>query len=280
MNRFLKLVHMEIHRFRWVLIGLLSITAVCQISALIWTLKKALAQKEEQLLGDIGRSSYYADVPDIITFEWAMFNTQMWFILPILLCIGVLSVYVFFVWYRDWMGRNTFIYRLLMLPTARHNLYFAKITAFLLFVFTIVAFQLILLPVEEFVLKLVVPADLRAESHILDVLTINQALVELIPRQFEQFFYKYGLGTVAVLAIFTAILLERSYRRWGILYGLLYLLGCVLVVTSPIFYFGLNSQIIYLYPNEIYLLAMFLFILVASVSVWLGIRLLAKKITV
>jgi hypothetical protein len=280
MNRYLKLVHMEIHRFRWILIAMMGITAIFQFSGLIWTLKKAMAQLEEQKIQGSDTRKYFDSVPDTLTFEWAMSNTQMWFILPVLLCIAVLSLYVFFIWYRDWMGRQTFIYRLLMLPTARHNLFLAKITALLLFVFSIVAFQLVMLPVQELVLKLVVPAELRSESHIVDVININQALVELIPRQFEQFFYIYGLGTIAVLMLFTAILLERSYQRMGILYGILYLAGCVLVVAAPLVYFGLDSSIIPLYPMEIYVLVLLLFFVVAGISVWLGSRLLAKKITV
>ncbi|WP_139992112.1 hypothetical protein [Paenibacillus paridis] len=280
MNRYLKLVHMEIHRFRWILIAMMGITAIFQFSGLIWTLKKAMAQFEEQKIQGSDTRKYFDSVPDTLTFEWAMSNTQMWFILPVLLCIAVLSLYVFFIWYRDWMGRHTFIYRLLMLPTARHNLFLAKITALLLFVLSIVAFQLVMLPVQELVLKLVVPAELRSESHIVDVININQALVELIPRQFEQFFYIYGLGTIAVLMLFTAILLERSYQRMGILYGILYLAGCVLVVAAPFLYFGLDSSIIPLYPMEIYVLVLLLFFVVAGVSVWLGSRLLAKKITV
>ncbi len=46
MNRYLKLVHMEVHRFRWMLAILMGITAVCQISALIWTLTKELSLPE------------------------------------------------------------------------------------------------------------------------------------------------------------------------------------------------------------------------------------------
>lgn len=277
MNRYLKLVHMEVHRFRWMLAILMGITAVCQISTLIWTLKKELSRRREQLPQDIG-NSFQAPSPEQLTFEWAMFNTQLWFILPIIICISVLALYVFFIWYRDWIGRHTFIYRLLMLPTARRNLYLAKISAFLLFVFGFVSFQLVLLPIHNVIFKLIVPADQRADSHIVDAISRNQALVELIPRQFEQFLYYYGIGTIAVLAIFTAILLERSYRRLGILYSVLYLSGCVLTVMSPALLF--DSRHPYLYPNELYFAELIMFVLVLCISVWLGMRLLAKKITV
>jgi len=208
-----------------------------------------------------------------------MLNSQMWYISPILLCIGVLSFYVFFIWYRDWFGRHTFIYRILMLPTARRNIYFSKLTAILLFVFSLISFQLLMLPIHQWLVKLNIPAELRENSPLVDGIIINQALVELIPRQFEQFLYLYGLGAVIVMVLFTVILLERSFHLWGILYGLLYISGCVLIIISPILYFG-DRSIIYLYPNEVYVLALLLFALVSCLSVWLGTRLLTKKITV
>lgn len=277
MNRYLKLVHMEVHRFRWMLAILMGITAVCQIGALIWTVTQELTRRREQLPIEIG-NSFQAPAQEQLTFEWAMFSSQLWFILPILMCISVLALYIFFIWYRDWMGRHTFIYRLLVLPTARRNLYLAKISAFLLFVFGFISFQLILLPIHNIIFKFIVPADQRAGSHIVDAISRNQALVELIPRQFEQFLYSYGIGTIAVIAIFTAILLERSYRRLGIFYGVLYLSGCVLAVMSPALLF--NSRHPYSFPNEIYAEVLIMFALVLCISVWLGMRLLAKKITV
>ncbi|RCW47414.1 hypothetical protein [Paenibacillus prosopidis] len=277
MNRYLKLFHMEVHRFRWMLAILMGITAACQISALIWTLTKELYRRREPVPQDIG-NTFQVSAPEQLTFEWAMANNQLLFILPILICISVLALYIFFIWYRDWIGRHTFIYRLLVLPTARRNLYLAKISAFLLFVFGFVSFQLVLMPILNVIFKLIVPADQRADSHIVDAISRNLALVELIPRQFEQFLYYYGMGTIAVLAIFTAILLERSYRRLGILYGVLYLSGCVLAVMSPSLLF--DSRHPYLYPNELYAAELIMFVFVLCISVWLGIRLLAKKITV
>ncbi|WP_028608713.1 hypothetical protein [Paenibacillus harenae] len=280
MNRYLKLVHMEVHRFRWVLAALMAITAICQISALIVTVLTELSRREERLSQNIGNSSAPVPAKDPLTFEWVMMITQQWFSLPILLSIAVLGLYAFIIWYRDWIGRSTFIYRLLMLPAARSNIYFAKITAFLLFVFGLVSFQLVLLPIEQLIFKLVLPADLRADSHIVEVISINQALAMLIPRGFEQFLYSYGLGTIAILTIFTAVLLERSYRRLGILYGLLYLGACGLAVVFPILFLGVGTPGSSFFPEEIFVIVLVMCALVSCVSVWLGMRLLAGKITV
>ena len=70
------------------------------------------------------------------------FVNSEWFVMPIVLCIAMLMIYVFFIWYRDWFGKNTFIYRLLMLPTERINIYFAKLTAIMLLVLGLITLQI------------------------------------------------------------------------------------------------------------------------------------------
>jgi len=207
-------------------------------------------------------------------------STQLLFFIPILLSIGVLAIYVFLIWYRDWFGQNTFIYRLLMLPTARRHIYLAKGTAILIFVFGLVSFQLALLPVESFIFNLIVPFDMREPSHFSEIISSNRALAMLVPENFDQFLVIYGLGIIVVLAIFTAILIERSYRRVGILYGIFYLAICLVAILFPMIGLGLDQMNGYLYPYEIFVIELTMCVGVASVSVWLGFRLLSKKITV
>jgi hypothetical protein len=199
---------------------------------------------------------------------------------PVLLSIAVLILYVFLIWYRDWVGRDTFIYRLLMLPTARRHIYMAKATAILMFVFGMVSFQLVLLPVENMIFNLIVPSEMRVASFFTDVISANPGLDLLLPRNFNQFLFSYGLGTIAVLAIFTAILLERSYRSLGIVYAILYLFLCFIAVMFPVTTLGLENAAAYLYPVEIVAIELVMCALVLIISVWLGFRLLAKKITV
>lgn len=281
MNRYLKLVHMEIHRFRYVLAGLMAITLLFQTVPMIIKLAEEVSvRKEAALSGAAAEYSTPFFPSGKLSFAWTMFNTQFWFFLPILICIAVLALYVFLIWYRDWIGRSTFIYRLLMLPTERRNIYLAKLTAILAFVFGLLAYQLLLLQVETMIFNLIVPADMREASPFADVISANQALPMLLPHNLDQFLFSYGLGVIAVLVVFTAILLERSYRLIGIFYAILYLLACVAAFILPLETLGIEAPGAYLYPEEIFAIEIAVCVLIAAVSVWLGFRLMAKKITV
>ncbi|SYX83870.1 hypothetical protein [Paenibacillus alvei] len=275
MNRYLKLVHMEIHRFRYILASLMVVTMVCQFSSFILTIKDVLAFKAKN-----GMGYEYTGIPDILTFPWVILKTKEWFILPILLSITVLALYTILIWYRDWFGRSTFIYRLLILPSKRWMLYVSKLTAIIMFVFSMIAFQLVLLVGENMIFKAMVPAELRTDSTFVEAISMNDALKTLLPKQFEQFIYNYGLGIVAVMVIFTAVLLERSYRRIGVLYAIAYFAGCVVLAVYPVFFAGFVRLNEYWYPNEIYGMQLGVCLFVAVISGCLGFWLLRKKITV
>jgi hypothetical protein len=279
-NRYLKLVHMEVHRFRFILAGLMGLTAICQIGALIVLVTGELARVESQPPLD-GRYIHSGISPNgKYSFAWVIFNTQAWFTIPILLSIAALVAYVFLIWYRDWVGRDTFIYRLLMLPTARRHIYLAKLTAVLLFVFGMVAFQLLLLPIENMIFNLMMPSEMREASYITDVISANRILELFLPIHFDQFLFSYGLGIIAVLSVFTAILFERSYRITGILYAILYLACCAATIILPAVVLGIDRSDAWFYPEEIFAIELALLGLVMVTSIWLGFRLLSKKITV
>lgn len=278
MSGYLKLVHMEVYRFRFILAALMAIITVFQFSALIWFLTIEIPGRQAALYQN-GAMQLKPFPLEKLTFAEVIFNTQFWFMVPILLSIAVLSLYVFLIWYRDWFGRNTFIYRLLMLPAARRNIYLAKGTAILLFVFGLITFQLLLLPIEHLIFKLIIPAERIEPSYFVSVISSNQAFVLLLPRNFDQFAMSYTLGMMAVLAIFTAILLERSYRIVGIVYALLYLFACVMAIVYPMFTLFATPGT-YLYPTELFGIELAMCGIVIVGSLWLGFWLLSKKITV
>ncbi|MNZ97855.1 hypothetical protein D3C78_1171160 [compost metagenome] len=167
-----------------------------------------------------------------------------------------------------------------MLPTARRHIYLAKGTAILLFIFSLLSFQLVLLFVEKIIFNVMVPAEQRVDSFFIEMITANQAFEILFPSNFEQFLYSYGLGMIGVFIIFTSIILERSYRGIGILYAILYAALCVLaIIASPIL-MGIDESTAYFYPEEILAIETTICVIVLAVSIMLSFRLLAKKITV
>lgn len=270
MIRYLKLVHLEVHRFRFALLGLMTLTAIIQLIGLIKTTRLRVDEiREASGLQDTAYLKFsFADVVGAM---------QFWFTLPILICSTVLGLYVFLIWYRDWMGRDKFAYRMFTLPMARRNVYLAKATAIFIFVFTMIAFQLLLLMVERELFNTIVPTEYRMSSFFAEAVASYWVFdLVLLPLNFLQFLVYYGLGILAVFTIFTAVLLERSYRWYGIVYAILYLAACggAIGYAANVSYFG------YLYPREITTIRISIYLIVMGATLALGFRLVTKKIIV
>src|SRR5690625_2816193 len=204
---------------------------------------------------------------------------SMWFMGPIALCVAALIFYIFLIWYRDWFGKNTFIYRLLMLPTAKLNIFLAKITTILLMTLGFVSFQLIIFPLETMIFRWVVPLDFRIDLGISEIIGTLHQIKVFIPDSFIGFILNYGTGLMIVSVLFTAILFERSYRLKGIAIGGMYSVAAVLQFLSQVLLLDI-FQIDYFYSIEVVGLEIITGAIVFIISVWTSKFLLNQKVTV
>src|SRR5690554_6546694 len=117
MKNYLKLVNFEFSRFFKVHAALIAITIVSQITGIIVISKSYLNQANDLMYNE--GLSQAAFLEHYGTMSFHRITQTIWVMGPIALCIVALMFYIFLIWYRDWFGKNTFIYRLLMLPTQR-----------------------------------------------------------------------------------------------------------------------------------------------------------------
>ncbi|GAA0489234.1 hypothetical protein GCM10008986_13810 [Salinibacillus aidingensis] len=277
MKNYLKLVNFEFNRVVKLFTILLGITLVVQMAGVIVQSREYLGRANEKMNEDLmSKAQFLTDYGQI---SFAHIVRSVWFLGPIALCAAGVAFYIFLVWYRDWVGKNTFIYRLLMLPTTRLNIFFAKISNILIMTLGLVAFQLILLPFEALVLKWMVPDDFRNDMGVKETITSIPELTIIIPNSFVEFVLYYGAGLLAVAILFTAILMERSFKWKGIIAGVLYSAMAILVLISPVL---LQELVLngFFYPMELFVIEIVMGIIVLAVSIWMSGFLLKKKVTV
>ncbi|MBT2214859.1 hypothetical protein F3157_02580 [Virgibacillus dakarensis] len=277
MKRYLKLVNFEFNRFAKLYAVLLAITIIVQIAGVIVVSKNYLNTATKAINEDmIPKAQFLMETGPMSMID---IISSVWFLGPIALCIAAVAFYIFFIWYRDWFGKNTFIYRLLMLPTARLNVFLAKITTVLLSTFGFVALQLILLPVESTILKWMVPKEFRLDLSPEEIIGNMPELAIIMPQSFTEFILYYGTGFMGVAILFTAILFERSYRLKGILFGAIYGAVAIIIFLSPILVEEL-LLIDYFYPLEIIALETIMGLFVIAGSILTSQFLLNKRIRV
>ncbi|WP_017379438.1 hypothetical protein [Paenisporosarcina sp. TG-14] len=277
MINYLKLVNFEFNRSAKLFAVLLGITLVIQIAGVIVMSKMYLNMANEKIYEDLMPKAEF--LSNFGQMSFLSVTRSVWFLGPIALCIAAVGFYIFLIWYRDWFGKNTFIYRLLMLPTTRLNIFYAKITNILLLTFGFVAFQLILMPIETMVLKWMLPKEFRVDMNIKEIISGMPELNILIPTSIFDVIVIYGAGFMVVSILFTAILFERSFRWKGIFVGSIYSLVAITVFISPLLLqeFILNG---YFYPIELFALEIVMGLIVLAGSIWISGFLLKNKITV
>lgn len=282
MNRFIKLVNFEINRFIKLYIGLLVLTAISQFVSIFVTKSDYLNQAEQAKYASSSKAlEEFISSYGSISFHHVTNN--IFFVAPIAICVALMLLYIFMIWYRDYFGKNTFIYRLFMVPTSRMTIYFAKACTILIMILSLIAYQFILLPIEITVFENSVPSELLSKVNTVDLILNNMLFSTVLPGNFIQFLLSYGVGLVLIFAIFTVILLERSFRWKGIVLGILYAIFNVVVLISPIL---INELVLMpnngfsLYPIEVFYIELCLIGLITAISIILSKYLLQNKVSV
>jgi hypothetical protein len=277
MKNYLKLVNFEFNRISKLFVVLLGITFIVQLIGVIVESKMYLNIANESIYEEMMSKAQFLESYGQMSFLQIV--RSIWFIGPIALCIAGVVFYIFLIWYRDWIGKNSFIYRLLMLPTTRLNIFYSKITNIMIMTFGLVAFQLILLPIEMMVMKSMVPTEFRTDLGVKDIVSSMAELTIIFPSSVVELILYYGAGLLVVSIVFTAILMERSFRWKGIFAGLIYSGFAVFIIISPLLLqeFVLSG---FFYPIELFVLEIVMGLIVLTASIWMSSFLLQKKITV
>lgn len=275
MMAFWKLLNYEIRRLAVPLAILIALLASMQLFAVNIGANQYVDRVERVLEADINSTlESYLDKQGPLTFYQAM-NDSPPFILSTVISIGFLLCYTVFIWYRDSIGRQPFLNRLLMVPAARHHIYFAKLITLLLAIFGMLAVQLILLPIEVRYYDMIVPSEMRVDVPLDLMLSTNPIFSTIVPLSISELLFNYGTGIASVLVLYTWIMLERSYRMRGIVMGAAFAAAALFAALVPFMLTKDNW-----YTDELITMHVGIIVVISAVSLWLSLYLLKRKISV
>ena len=191
MKNYLKLVNFEFNRCIKLYSVLIGLTIVSQIIAVFVESRQYLSMvNQEVYLNKIPKEAFLSETGGMSMF-WVVNNGL--FLVPILICISAILFYSFYIWYVEWMGKNSFIYRLLTLPTSRMAIFWSKLTTIALMIFGLVSVQLILLVAESQLLKALISDEFRIDLSIQKISQLSFYLSVLMPKTFLDFLTYYGI---------------------------------------------------------------------------------------
>ncbi|MCC5890927.1 MAG: hypothetical protein JJU01_10170 [Alkalibacterium sp.] len=265
----------RISRFLYVLIG---ITLTANLTGYILTpvryvnrMNAHMVQNsvtDQQALQAFGELSF----SDVIS--------TVWILGPVALGISGLLLYSFFIWYREWFGKNTFAYRLLMLPVPRMHLFYSKLVVIYISIFTLIAVQIISLFIGFQLVSAIVPGEWLRSMTFLSALNMHPFFYYVLPLEPWFFIAINGIGIVFLLVLFTVILMERSFSVKGIMLGITYGIAALFTALLPAFLPEVVGNHYFFYNSELLILTILLLSFISFASIMISRFLLNRKITI
>jgi len=278
MGSFMKLFAFEVNRLIKLYIALLAVIFIIQLGTVLFEASDYMALVKEVTKG--GRISPEQFLNEYWSFSLDDVIYTPGFLIPIALGIVSIIIYLFFIWYRDWFARNTFIYRLLMLPVNRMTIYFAKLATVIVSVLGLISAQLIYLVIYKQIVKWIVPIVYRTDMKITLLVASSDYLSVLMPTHLSSFLIIYGLGTLLIIVLFTVILFERSFKLVGLLLGIIYTSFTIGLFMLPSVIQFVFFDTFYLYKDEMFYLQIVISFIIGGVSLWISSMLINRKVTV
>ena len=244
MNRTWKLLQFEFNRLWKVLIGLILFNIVVQPLGVIWSTyryfnRDVSAGTTLEMPGTVARALAFNEVTQsgIVT-------------LAILFTVFALIFYTFYTWYREWYGKSRFSYRLMMIPGNRMQVYFAKLLALYIGVLLLVALQIVLLAVGNWIFEWVLSEDVIRPIHLFELYYWNAFGNEIFLPVLQIMINRYVMGFMTLNIVFVGILLERSFGLAGFISGLAFYLISLIGSVAVISVIGGQAYKWYLFYDE------------------------------
>lgn len=274
----LKLTNFELQRMSKFLFGLIGITLVSNLIGYFYVpirfmsrINKFIAENAASIDEALDRFG---------TFSFFDMTNTLWLVAPIALGVSGMLFYSVFTWYRDWFGKNTFAYRLLMLPIERMTIFFSKLISIFIGIFALLSTQMVSLAIGYPIVSMIIDSDFFHNLSLMESVHMNLTFHYLFPINTPMFLAVNGIGLVLLLVLFTIILMERSFGIKGIIMGVFYGGLALALVIFPFFISNLLKNYYILYNSETVLIEVFMFIVIGLISIFTSRYLINTKITV
>nr|WP_317332189.1 hypothetical protein [uncultured Romboutsia sp.] len=154
-------------------------------------------------------------------------TTKMVMAFSVLLCL----LYSLFIWYRDYFSKSKTIATLLMLPQKRFNIYIAKFITVTSMIFGVISVQFLFWFIDLVVIKSILNVNVEGFTNVFETILVAQnRFSNLIFSQPIDFLMIDVLGVaLAVIVMFTGVIIERSYNKIGVILGVGYIFVSIML---------------------------------------------------
>ncbi|MGY5266422.1 hypothetical protein [Paraclostridium bifermentans] len=274
MNNILTLYNIEfkrIYKLYFLLIGTLLIANLAGVMKTLYDSVKRISLENNLPMNiDILKTNLgYSFVNEFTKNDIYVYGSMALGV-AVLFCL----LYATIIWYRDYYSKSKTIYTLLSLPQPKFNIYLAKLIMVLVMIYGVIACQFLFWYIDLNIIKIFAgissPNFANVYSNMMQ--PVNQ--INVVSPYLLDFLMIDLFGIIlAVVVIFTGVLIERSFKKVGVLLGIGYIL---ITIIGYVFIIGLDSGIL----GNLLLNHIMYYILLLMVSILISYRLINKRVCV
>lgn len=274
MNKILTLYNIEfkrIYKLYFLLIGTLLIANLAGVMKTLYDSVKRISLENNLPMNiDILKTNLgYSFVNEFTKNDIYVYGSMALGV-AILFCL----LYATIIWYRDYYSKSKTIYTLLSLPQPKFNIYLAKLIMVIVMIYGVIACQFLFWYIDLNIIKIFAgissPNFANVYSNMMQ--PVNQ--INVVSPYLLDFLMIDLFGVIlAVVVIFTGVLIERSFKKMGVLLGVGYIL---ITIIGYVFIIGLDSGIL----GNLLLNHIMYYILLLMVSILISYRLINKRVCV
>lgn len=140
--------------------------------------------------------------------------------IAVLMCL----LYALIIWYRDYYSRSKTIYTLLCLPQPRFNIYLSKLITIVVMIYGVIVSQFVFWYLNLTIVKNLAGIQSPIFLNIFKNMMHNVETINIVSANIVEFLMVDIIGVIlAIVVIFTSVLIERSIKKVGVMLGLLYI---------------------------------------------------------
>ena len=274
MNNILTLYDMEFKRIYKIYFTLIGILLASNIGATLFSIYSVPSRTSDIEGNPITVNVLKSEEGIRYIYEYLIGDltsiTKMAVAFSVLLCL----LYSLVIWYRDYFSKSKTIATLLMLPQKRFNIYISKFLTVIMMIFGIIASQFLFWFIDLVIIKIILNVNTEGFLNVFKTMLVQQNMISnLVFNQPIDFMMVDILGVIlAVTVLFTGVIIERSFRKIGVVLGSIYVAASIGIYIYVTVSYCTYSDIL-LKAHLLYYILMFI------VSILVSINLLNKRVS-
>lgn len=274
MNKILTLYNIEfkrIYKLYFLLIGVLFIANLGGVFKVLYNSVKTISTENNMPMKlNILKTNLGFNFVNQYTVKEIYTYGNMALVVAVLFCL----LYALIIWYRDYYSKSKTIYTLLSLPQPRFNIYVSKLITIVMMIYGVIACQVLFWYIDLNIIKIAAGIGSPNFVNIYTNMMQESGILNIVSPYLLDFFMIDVIGVIlAVVVIFTGVLIERSFKKIGVVLGIIYI---VAPIVGYLFIMGLDSLVFrnLLLSHIIYYTVLFI------LSILVSYRLINKKLCV